>query len=64
LSEKESVVAKWESGSFKPRVDIARRIGKILKLKLTEKIEENDEIMESKKIKSEGFTLGDFIKKR
>lgn len=63
LNEKESLVAKWESGLMKPSIDIARRLEKMLGIKLVE-----SEVIGSfeKKINknSEGFTLGDFIKVR
>ena len=63
LNEKESLVAKWEQGSLKPRLDVAKRVGKVLKIGLVEReIETKPPIL--KKGKSEGFTLGDFIKKR
>tara|TARA_Y100000310_G_C20643596_1_gene795322 strand:+ start:1132 stop:1590 length:459 start_codon:yes stop_codon:yes gene_type:complete len=64
LNEKESVVAKWEQGSLKPRVNTARRLGKILDLKLTEKDVDAKDVELKKSKSSDSFTLGDFIKVR
>jgi len=70
LNERESLVAKWENGSLKPRIDTARKIGKILSINLLEKIgptkaekEEKEDTIGGKASKDE-FTLGDFIKVR
>jgi len=63
LNERESEVAKWESGSLKPRIDIARKLGRILEINFLEKDEVVQEKIEFKKNKDE-FTLGDFIKVR
>lgn len=60
ISEKESIVHKIETGSFEPDLALARKLEKSLGIKLTEAYEEKHE--DSKKTKSEGFTLGDFIK--
>lgn len=62
INERESVVAKWESGSLKPRVDIARKVGKSLGIILTEK-EVEAKPFEIQRSKADGMTLGDFIKK-
>lgn len=61
LNERESVVAKWESGSLKPRVDVARRIGRTLGLNLVVKIGLPGKI-ELEKKRSSVMTLGDMIK--
>jgi uncharacterized protein (TIGR00270 family) len=63
LNEKESVVAKWEQGNMKPRVNVARRLGRILNINLvTNQTVEKAEPVKQAKAKDE-FTLGDFIKK-
>lgn len=65
LNEKESILAKWESGTLKPRIGIARRLERILEIKLVEK----DEVVplnkddKKKKVVDDEFTLGHFIKK-
>jgi len=67
LNERESLVAKWEHGSLKPRIDTVRKIGKILGINLLEKIGESktEETAEAKaKADKDEFTLGDFIKVR
>lgn len=64
LNERESVIAKWESGALKPRNDVAKRLEKVLNLTLLEKESKDDsKEVKMKKVKSE-FTLGDFIKVR
>jgi putative transcription factor len=63
INEKESIVAKWEHGDLKPRLSIARKLGKILGLRLIEEDKVVDAELEKKK-KADGFTLGDFIKVR
>ena len=63
LQERESVVAKWESGNLKPSVNRARDIGRVLGLKLTEEIKEDGTVVLSSKKPADSFTLGDFIKK-
>ena len=63
LNEKESIVAKWEHGSLKPRIGVARRIGKVLGVNLIEKDVENSEV-KLKKSRSSEFTLADFVKVR
>ncbi len=66
LNEKESILTKWESGSLKPRLDVARRLEKILGIRLVERDVLDKAELEKKK-KGSGsneFTLGDFIKVR
>ena len=62
LNEKESVVQKWESGSLKPDVSLARKLEKILDLALIEKLETQKVSLE--KSSSDEITLGDMIKVR
>jgi len=62
LNERESEVSKWEQGVMSPRFGIARKIGKLLHINLIEK-ESEKKPFEPEKIKADGMTLGDFIKK-
>ena len=62
IAEKESLLQKVESGHITPSIALARKLEKFLNIKLVEEYKE--EKMTQKKSKSEGFTLGDFIKKR
>ena len=65
LNEKESILTKWESGSLKPRLDVAKRLEKVLGIKLVERDEvKSVDLGKKKKGGSEEFTLGDFIKVR
>jgi putative transcription factor len=63
LNERESVVSKWEQGILKPRIDIARKIGRVLHINLIQK-EAEKKPFEQEKSKADGMTLGDFIKVR
>jgi putative transcription factor len=60
LNEKQSIVQKMESGHFEPPIGLAKKIGKILHLKLVEQYQENHDMKKSSK--TEAFTIGDFIK--
>jgi len=63
LNEKESLIQKIESGKYKPEIETAKKIEKILKLILV--IEQKESLPSSpKKSVSGSFTLGDFIKKK
>ena len=64
LNERESIVAKWEQGSLRPRIDTARRLERKLGIRLVEKEEETSEDVDVPKVKKDEFTLGDFIKVR
>ena len=59
LNEKESIVQKLESGSFPPPISMAKKLEKLLKIKLVE-IEE-EESMGSPKKASGPLTIGDII---
>lgn len=63
LNEKESIVAKWEQGTLRPRIDVARRLEKALGIKLVV-VDESKKVEVVKQKKSDGFTLGDFVKVR
>jgi len=60
LTEKESVINKIESGSFSPPISLARKLEKILKIKLVEVEKEEEVSSESKR--SGPMTIGDLIK--
>ncbi len=60
INEKESLVHKIETGAFEPPIALAKKLEKILHVKL---IEGHDEkFVNSRSEKGAGFTLGDFIR--
>ena len=59
LSEKESVIHKIETGTFVPALSLAKKLEKILGVKLVEEHLEKHEPARRKK--EDVFTLGDFI---
>ncbi|MBI2655798.1 TIGR00270 family protein [Candidatus Woesearchaeota archaeon] len=61
ISEKESTVHNIETGHFTPPIAMARKLEKILGVKLVEEHEERHE-SPGKNRNEKGFTLGDFIK--
>jgi len=63
LNERESILSKWEQGTLRPRIFVARKLGQTLGINFVIKdIKEKVEIKKDKALKGE-FTLGDFIKK-
>ena len=62
ISEKESIVHNIETGHMEPQIDLARKLERLLGVKLVEHHEEKHNQVKSKT--GGGFTLGDFIKVR
>ena len=63
LNEKESIIQKMESGQFKPSIKLARKLERMLHIQLVEEYSESGEIpIPTGKPKTDGFTLGDFVK--
>lgn len=60
ISEKEATIHKIETESLEPSLSLARKLEKILGIKLVDGHLETHKHIKTKKI--EGFTLGDFIK--
>ena len=60
LNERESVVAKWESGNLRPNLNVARKLERKLGVVLIENDKKSTDKVELKK-KKDSFTLGDFI---
>jgi putative transcription factor len=60
LNEKLSLIHNMEINRFKPNIELARKLEKLLRVKLVEQAEESSG--ELPKVKSNTFTLGDFIK--
>ena len=62
MSEKESLLHKMESGHYVPSLETAKKIQRILKIRL---VTEQKEASIGNKTKFSGpLTIGDFIKKR
>lgn len=59
LNEKESVVQKLEAGTFVPPIDMAKRLERLLKVKLVEV--EQEEAVVSDKRGSGPLTIGDIL---
>ncbi|MEK6899608.1 MAG: multiprotein bridging factor aMBF1 [Nanoarchaeota archaeon] len=63
LQERESLVSSWETGKMAPSIDAAKKLERVLKIRLVESdVEES--VKPEKSSKADGFTLGDFIKVR
>ena len=60
INEKLSLVQNIERGKFKPSMNLAKKLERFLHVKLIESIEDSGISVE--KSKSEGLTIGDFIK--
>ena len=60
INEKHALIHKIETGHFKPGIELARKLEKILKIRLVEQHEEMHE--QPAKGKTDVFTIGDFIK--
>ena len=59
LNEKESTVHHIETGRLEPSLALAKKLEKMLGIKIIEEYDENLEL--PKRRKDEGFTFGDFI---
>jgi len=64
VNEKESILAKFETGKMEPPLETARKLEKILKIKLVEQhTEEELQMIKGMKGKSPGgLTIGDVLK--
>lgn len=60
INEKETTIHKIETGTLEPSLQLARKLEKLLGVKLVEGYSEKHEAFKQKKY--EMFTLGDFIK--
>jgi len=61
INEKESLLHKIETGAFKPSLPTAKKLQKILRIKLVEEREE-EEIEMPKEKKGGALTIGDILK--
>ncbi len=63
INERESILSKWEQGTLKPRIFVARRLGQTLGMNLVTKDTSEKVELTKEKSSANEFTLGDFIKK-
>ncbi|MBW2992575.1 multiprotein bridging factor aMBF1 [Candidatus Woesearchaeota archaeon] len=64
INEKESIIQKIESGHFTPSIKLAKKLERFLEIKLIEEVEESGLVVAHKASSGEGFTLGDFVRKK
>ncbi len=66
ISERESLIHSIETNKFEPSLKLARKLEKLLRIKLVEEIEDRkpEAAAKGEQTDGQGFTLGDFIKKR
>ncbi len=62
IGERTVTIAKIENGELRPSDDIARKLEKQLDIKLFEEVEKIS-LSQNRGTATQGFTLGDFIKK-
>lgn len=62
LNEKESLIHQLESGSMEPSILLARKLERFLRVRLVEEYQESHSAQ--KGAGEQGFTLGDFIRKK
>ena len=63
LNEKESLLQKWEAGSLTPKIKVAKKLERMLRINFVKKIEDAKLPLNSTS-KSGEMTLGDFVKVR
>lgn len=63
LNEKESLLQKWESGNLTPKIEIAKKLERMLGINFVKQVKEA-KLVPSMKTQSGEMTLGDFIKVR
>ena len=64
ISERTSILQKMENNQFQPSLKLAKKLQRSLKIRLVVESEETEERTQKVSTKSEGFTLGDYIKKK
>jgi len=63
LNEKESLLQKWESGNISPKIDIAKKLARMLGINFVKQVKEV-KLAPGMKSQSGEMTLGDFVKVR
>jgi putative transcription factor len=62
LNEKESVISKLESGTLEPSLDMARKLERLLHIRLVEE-QEQEKAVRGQAASSGTMTIGDMLKK-
>jgi putative transcription factor len=63
LGEKQSIMQKMESGAFRPSIKTARKLERLLRIRIVEDLEDgNVPLSEASGSSSASLTIGDFIK--
>ena len=62
IAERESIIQKIESGSFRPSTSLIKKLEKTLKITLLEKVKEEIDLPEEKSTKTGALTIADLMK--
>ena len=63
LNEKESLLQKWEAGSLTPKINVAKKLERMLGINFVKQVKETKLLLNIES-KSGEMTLGDFVKVR
>ncbi|MCS7145549.1 MAG: helix-turn-helix domain-containing protein [Nitrososphaerota archaeon] len=61
VQEKVSVIKKIEAGSFRPPLNLARNLEKVLKIRIIRELKDEDIYVTPPKTATRGVTLGDLL---
>jgi putative transcription factor len=61
VHEKVSIIKKLEAGSFRPPIELARNIEKVLKIRIVRELRDEDIHITPPKTLQRGVTLGDLL---
>ncbi|MEM0481851.1 MAG: helix-turn-helix domain-containing protein [Nitrososphaerota archaeon] len=61
VHEKVSIIKKLEAGSFRPSIELARNIEKVLKIRIVRELRDEDIHITPPKTLKRGVTLGDLL---
>ncbi len=61
VQEKVSIIKKLEAGSFRPPIELARNIERVLKIKIVRELRDEDIHITPPRTSGRGVTLGDIL---